>query len=308
MQKDKIVLIINPNASKGKGKTKAKEISSYFASKGLECECAYTDKKGHATALSKEFAEKGYGTIIAAGGDGTVNEVVNGIMRAECEEKPKMGIIPIGRGNDFAWIAKIPTSSIYEAADLIINGETKKTDVGFAKGTGQENGLYFFNGLGIGFEPLVNFRAQEFKHLNGMPSYIAGFIKILFNPPKGYALNVRVDDKDYIVKSQQLSANNGQRMGSTFMMTPLASIDDGLLDVMFTTSLFKGLGLLKLVLAFLRGAMVKDKKRFKYLKAKRVVIDSETNNLAIHVDGEMFTEEGQHLEIEIIPNAIELYR
>ena len=94
-----ILLIINPNASKGKGKKKAKKIKDIFASKGKICTIAYTIGKGHAEKLAKSGVETGFKTIIVAGGDGSVNEVINGLMRAKGHENVNLGIIPLGRGN-----------------------------------------------------------------------------------------------------------------------------------------------------------------------------------------------------------------
>lgn len=304
---DNFLLIINPNASKGKGKNKAKKIKDIFSAHGKECTIAYTSGKGHAEKLAKSGVESGFRTIIAAGGDGTVNEVINGIMRAKGHERARMGIIPVGRGNDFAWVAGIPKKT-KDAVNLIMNGEAKSTDVGFAKGTDREKGRFFLNGMGFGFEPLVNFRAQDYKHLNGMASYVAAFIHILFNPPKGYELSVKIDDEEFSLTTQQFSANNGRRMGSSFLMTPLAEIDDGLLDFMYTKKIFKGFEIIKMAFRFFKGAMVKDKDNFGYGKAKRVEISSAKDLIVSHIDGEEFSRKGKHFEIEILPSAVLLYR
>ncbi len=304
---DNILLIINPNASKGRGRAKAKKIQDIFSRYGRTCTVAYTSGKGHAEKLAKSGVESGFRTIIAAGGDGTVNEVINGIMRAQGHERARMGIIPVGRGNDFAWIAGIPEDT-EKAVALIVKGEVKDTDVGFARGTSREKGRYFLNGMGFGFEPMVNFRAQDYKHLNGMASYVAAFIHMLFNPPRGFDVNVKIDDEEITLRTQQFSANNGRRMGSSFLMTPLAEIDDGLLDYMYTKKIFKGFGLIKMAVRFLRGAMIKDRENFAYGKAKHIEISSPRDLVVSHVDGEEFCRAGRHFEIDILPSAVKLYR
>lgn len=298
------LVVINPKASKGKGEIKAKRISEYFKEAGWNCTVAYTQGIGHAEKLAKSGAENGFKTIIAAGGDGTVNEVINGIMRSGKEVD--MGIIPVGRGNDYAWIAGIP-NDWKKASDIIINGTTHKTDVGHAKGTVADK--YFLNGMGFGFEPMVNFQAQEYKHLNGMASYVAAFLHILMNPPKGYEVSMSLDGGEIKrFKTQQISLNNGRRMGSSFLMTPKAEIDDGLFDYMFTNRLYKGLGLIGLVFKFFMGAMVSDKENFSYGNAKKVVLDVFGTGIVSHVDGEEFERSGNHFEIEILPAAVSLYR
>lgn len=305
--KDNILLIINPNASKGKGRKKANKIKDLFALHGRRCAIAYTSGRGHAEKLAKSGVESGIKTIIAAGGDGTVNEVINGIMKARNHDKVAMGIIPVGRGNDFAWAAGIPCN-LEKAVDIILNNEPRATDVGFGRGTDREKGVYFLNGMGLGFEPMVNFRAQEYRHLNGMASYIAAFIHMLFNPPRGYSMHVKIDDEEFDLVSQQFSCNNGRRMGSSFLMTPLAEIDDGKLDYMYTRRLFKGFGLIRLAVRFLRGAMVSDKENFGYGKARRVEITSDKDLMVSHVDGEEFSRKGKHFVIEILPSAVRLFR
>lgn len=302
-----ILLIINPNASKGKGKKKAKKIKEYFSKKGRFCTVAFTQGRGHAEKLAKSGVESGFKTILVAGGDGSVNEVINGLMRAKNRDKVALGIIPIGRGNDFAWIAGIP-NNVEKACKIILEGNREYIDVGFAKGTERERGRYFLNGMGFGFEPMVNFKAQSYKHLNGMISYLVAFMNILFNPPKGYSLELNIDGEVFSVKTQQLSVNNGRRMGSAFLMTPKAEINDGLLDIMFTKKIFKGLGLINLVIHFLRGAMVSDKINFEYRKAKHITIKALSNVVVSHIDGEEFTRKGKYFDIEIVEKGIKLFR
>ena len=301
-----VLLVINPKASKGKGEVKARKISDYFISRGWGCTVAYTRDVGHAEKLARSGAEHGFPVIVAAGGDGTVNEVVNGIMKSGLQHKVKMGIIPIGRGNDYAWVAGIPTSW-KKAADMIIDGSTKETDVGRAVGEGEDK--YFLNGMGFGFEPMVNFKAQEFRHINGMASYVIAFLHILMSPPEGYDVSISFDGgEERRFKTQQISINNGRRMGSSFLMTPKAEIDDGLFDYMFTNRLYKGLGLIGLVIKFLRGAMVSDKVNFSYGNARKVELNVYGKGIEAHVDGEEFTRCGNSFTVEVIPSAIHLFR
>lgn len=305
--KNSTLLIINPNSSKGKGKKKAEFLARYFAEKKYEYDEIYTIGMGHAKQLACDAVKRGYSTIVAVGGDGTVNEVLNGIMKSGESSKVRMGIIPTGRGNDFAWCAGIPTDTKI-AADMVIEGKTKPTDVGLCVGTDNEDGRYFFNGTGFGFEPMVNFVASEFKHLNGMPSYIAAFLKILANPPKGYNLKMTVDGEEMQISTQQVSVSNGIRMGSAFKLTPKAKIDDGKLDLMYTNKLCKGFSLLSLVIKFLGGKVATDKEFFTYINVKKVSIVADSPVVPAHSDGEVFTKRGDKFDLEIVPSAINLIR
>lgn len=304
LRKD-ILLIINPNASKGKGRSKAKEIKALFQEKGRECTVAYTRERGHAESLAHRGAVYGYSMIVAAGGDGTVNEVASGILRSG-KDIP-FGIIPIGRGNDFAWIAGIPMKT-KEAVELIVRGNVSRIDVGLCRGDAHPEGMYFLNGAGFGFEPMVNFRAMEYKHLNGMPSYAVAFIYLLRHLPKPYDITLKIDGNEQQLMTQQISICNGRRMGSAFMMAPKARIDDGLFDVMYTKHPIQRKGLMKAVLEFFRGAHVNDTELFAYTNARNVEIISADPVVESHCDGEVFSRTGLRFSITILPSALGLVR
>ena len=305
LEKD-ILLIINPNASKGKGRKKAQVIKEAFQRNSRQCTVAYTRGPGHASILARKGVLYDYKVIIAAGGDGTVNEVLNGIMTAEDHSDVTMGIIPIGRGNDFAWFAGIP-KNIDKAVRLIIENRTSAVDVGLCTGTDHKDGLYFFNGAGFGFEPAVNFRAMGYRHLNGMPSYIAAFLYILLHFPSPYHITLSIDGDERVLDTQQISVCNGRRMGSAFIMAPEAKLDDGFFDVMYTTHPFSSLrDVLRVVISFLRGSQVSDKDDFAYIRARHVAIDCPEGNVEAHCDGEVFSRAGSHFELSLLPKALEL--
>ena len=299
-------MIINPNAAKGRGRKKAHEIKDTFRQFGRQCTVAYTNGPGHAEILTKKGIQYEYRVIIAAGGDGTVNEVLNGIMTSPDPKSVTMGIIPIGRGNDFAWFAGIPTD-IRKAIELIISRRSSLVDIGVCKGQGHRDGMYFFNGAGFGFEPAVNFRAMGYRHLNGMPSYIAAFIYILFHFPKPRHVRLTIDDRTDEFDTQQISVCNGRRMGSAFIMAPRASISDGVFDVMYTVHPFhRRIEIIRAAISFIRGDHVSDKTDFEYTNARKVRIEVDGDGMEAHCDGEVFTHKGTSFDIEILPQAVDL--
>lgn len=299
-------LIVNSNASKGKGRKKYGQIVSLIEKKGHHAVVGQTKGPGHAVLLAKKAVDNGFKTIVAVGGDGTVNEVANGILLSGKSKGVRMGIIPIGRGNDFAWVAGIP-SKLKDACALVIDGKTRQIDVGYVKADDSEEGRYFVNGVGFGFEPMVNFKASEYKHLNGMPSYIAAFLHIFKNPPKPYELTMIVDDEvPCALSTQQVSVANGIRMGSAFKMTPLAKINDAKLDVMYTKKPLKGIDLLKAVMKFFSGKHVSDKESFEYLNVKKIELEAKEKVVQAHIDGEILTKSGKKFSLEVIPDAIGL--
>ena len=304
LEKD-ILLIINPNASKGRGRKRAQEIKDSFKAYGRQCTVAYTRGPGHASLLARKGVLYEYRVIIAAGGDGTVNEVLNGIMSSDAPESVTMGIIPIGRGNDFAWFAGIP-ENINRAVGLVISEEAKPVDVGICRGPDHPEGMYFFNGAGFGFEPAVNFRAMGYRHLNGMPSYVMAFFYILFHFPKPRHAHLTIDGEEISFDTQQISVCNGRRMGSSFILAPKASITDGMFDIMYTVRPFSGRGeILRAAFSFLRGSHVSDSSDFFYGKARKVRIEV-SEGIEAHCDGEVYSRSGSRFDLEIIPGAVRL--
>ncbi len=301
-----ILLIINPNSSKGNGKKKAEKIKAVFKEKGIDLDVSYTEKKGHAEKLSFDAAVSGkYETVIACGGDGSVNEVINGIMKSG--KDVKMGIIPIGRGNDIAWNYGIKSAD--DAIAKILNSRGKRVDVGIVKGGNYPEGRYFLNGNGYGFEPLVTFLAMDFKHVNGIISYILAFISIMINPPKPYSVTIKTEEKVRDVETQQISISIGRRMGSTFILAPNAVVDDGYFELMYTVHPFTRFSLLSAVFRFLRGTHLKCKKDFESYRTKSVEIISKRGVLSSHVDGEVISrDDGKDFSISIIEKGVFVFQ
>lgn len=302
-----VLLIINPNAKKGKGMEKAREIVDIFKEHSISVSVAYTRGPDHAEELAAQAANEGFDVIVAAGGDGSVNEVVNGIMKSNNPERVKLGIIPIGRGNDYAYSLGIPTD-VRKAAQIIVEGCVRKVDLGKVTDLVKDSSRYFLNGNGYGFEPLVNYRAMRFKHLNGMPSYIVAFIGILLAPPKPYLLKLIDDEEEVLLQTQQVSICLGRRMGSAFMLAPNAVLDDGYFDLMYTKRPLSSFSLFVAALQFIRGTHVDNKKTFHTAKVRKVRILSECANLTSHVDGEMMAiKDGMEYDICLLARCMRIF-
>ena len=299
------LLIINPNSSKGKGRAKAQTIRNLFLENGKSIDISYTQREGHAFELALEGANSGYSAIIACGGDGTVNEVVNGIMRSG--KAVKMGIIPIGRGNDIAWNYGIK-GRLEDSVSKIIKGDGCYVDVGIVKGGRYPDGRYFLNGNGYGFEPLVTFLAMDFKKVNGIISYVLAFIRIMLSPPKPYEIVIKTEREERKVSTQQISISIGRRMGSTFILAPDAVVDDGYFDLMYTIHPFTRFSLILAVLRFLRGTHLKDKKDFEGYRTRSVRLSCPLGGVYSHVDGEIVSYgDGFDFDIDIIEKGIYIF-
>ncbi|MDC7244782.1 MAG: diacylglycerol kinase family protein [Sphaerochaetaceae bacterium] len=308
-----LCIILNPNADKGRAGRKQKKIEALCKTYGLSYTILLTKKPLDAINLAKQAVLDGYSTIVAAGGDGTVNEVADGVVRGIRERKlsyarsPVVGLIPIGRGNDFAYSAHVPRS-IEKAVELISMEMWNATDYGELIGGRYESGRCFLNGVGIGFEPLVNFMASDFKRIHGMASYLAGFIKVMMNYPKAISVKMVLDSSDTIeIETQQLSFCNGRRMGSMFIMGPQASIDDGLIDVVYANRPLKGREIVRLALRFFKGTQLRSAE-FSMKRAQSVTITTADNSIVCHADGEEVSRGCDQIEVRLFPGELKFLR
>ncbi len=302
-QNQEIYVILNPHADKGKALSQQEKIEKCFATEGYRCVVRLTTTRGDAISLAYQAVAEGWRTIVAAGGDGTVNEVVDGMMRAQEElgikedHAPLLGIIPIGRGNDFAFTVGT-RCDVCTACHAIVAGSRKSFDVGKVYGGNFPQGRYFVNGVGMGFEPLVNFAAMDFKHLSGMPSYLLAFIKTLIHYPKPYKVTMVTDHGTEHLSTQQISICNGRRMGSAFLMGPDAKIDDGQFDVVYAAVPIKGRELVPIGLKFFKGTQVKHP-YFRVQHSQNVDLTCDGERMPIHADGEVISRACSHISVEL---------
>lgn len=300
---NKVLCILNPNSSKGKGSGYKTRIEKEFSLFDIETSFDFSLYKGHAIEIAREGVRKGFDTIVCCGGDGAVNEVINGIMQEG--KQTKLGIIPIGRGNDLAWSLKISTD-IKKAVAIIASGKTRCIDLGYLKGDECPGGRYFANGAGLGFEAIINSKASSFKHISGMPSYFLSLLSSLVTLPCPYSLSLNVDGEERKVTSQQLSLSNGRRMGAGFLLGPYAKLDDGLLDLSYANRAVRHVELLGLVIAFIRGRQL-ELDLMDYKRVKRVCINTEGEGMMVQADGEEIGQKMKHLSVEVVPSAINIY-
>ena len=308
-----LCIILNPNADKGRAREKQSMIESICKKHNLSFSLVLTEGPLDAINLAKKAVIEGYPTIIAAGGDGTVNEVTDGVVRGIREKKlsfaqsPVLGVIPIGRGNDFAFTAKIP-QSIEKAIELISLEQWSATDYGELTGGRFEKGRCFLNGVGIGFEPLVNFAASDLTRVSGMASYLLGFLKVMIHYPKATPISVVLDSSDTIdIETQQLSVCNGRRMGAVFIMGPKAKIDDGLLDVVYANKPLRIGQIIVLAMRFFKGTQLKTS-HFSLVRAAKVSLKTTENRLVCHADGEEVSRGCNQIDIQLFPGELKFLR
>jgi diacylglycerol kinase (ATP) len=311
-----IKIILNPAAAKGKAGRELSTIKKLMDSYNLSYDLEITKEVWHASRAAEAAAEQGYSVVVAAGGDGTCNEVINGLMSYRRSDEGRgnetaFAVLPIGRGNDFAYSLGIK-SSLDDAVKLIKEGRQKEIDVAKVYGGDYPEGRYFVNGLGIGFEPLVNLTASRYKRISGVLSYVVAVIQIMKNYPEAIPVLLQYGEKDSIksVSTQQISICNGRRMGGAFLLGPDAILDDGQLDLCYVNRPVSGSKILYLVTRFFRGTQ----KSHSFVSSDLVgdiVVKTKNGEkgLICHIDGEMITKgDGtDQLSIHLYPQSLSVF-
>lgn len=282
--------IVNPAAARGKSAKIAKKLNHLCQARGVDFDMVYTSKRGEATELAREAAGQ-FECIVAVGGDGTVNEVVNGIVGCQV----KFGIIPIGSGNDFVKAIHIPLK-LEAALDTLTALNTRWVDVGRA------GSVYFQNGLGIGFDAWVVQESFKVKRLRGNAIYLYSVIKTIYGYQAPY-MQLRYDDIKRQEKIFMITVGNGTSLGGGFKLTPFALLDDGLLDLTIIQDLKKWEIYQNLASVYF-GKHTRMP-QVTTARTKTVKIDCD-QGFAAHVDGELLSLNIKTLEVTIVPKALEI--
>ena len=215
-----IYLIVNPIAGKGQTPQLAQEFENILIDRQVKYKIVFTEYPGHAVKLAEAVDEREYSKVVSVGGDGTLNEILNGLAY----DKFILGIIPAGTGNDLIKSVGIP-SNVMEAFELVLNGGKKSIDMGYIQGK------RFINVAGFGFDVEVLRETERFKKIvKGQFAYILGVLKALisFKPIK---LHISIDGVEYNREAMICAIGNGQYFGGGMRILPNAQLDDGLYDI-----------------------------------------------------------------------------
>jgi YegS/Rv2252/BmrU family lipid kinase len=299
------LLIFNPVANQGSAQKSLPKVQELFKSFNFEYDLILTDYHGHALDLAKKEAESGRAMIIAAGGDGTMNEVINGLMRADMQGKklPILGVLPVGRGNDFSYGMSLP-AEVEKNIRAIVEGKTRKIDIGIVVGGDYPQGRYFGNGVGLGFDTVVGFEAAKVRWAKGAASYIVGLIKTisLYNTAPTY--EIILDGETITQPSLLVSIMNGKRMGGLFHMAPEGNPGDGVFNLCLASQVPQ-MKILPLATRFISGSQ-EGHSAIRMLTSTKVKVKAINGSIPAHADGETICVAGNELTIELIPHAIEI--
>lgn len=302
------IIILNPTAGKGYAEKSIPAIKTFMESHALNYRLIITEKPGHAITLAAENLSEPETAVIAAGGDGTCNEVINGLMayreipgKTTSDPIPTFGVLPIGRGNDFAYGAGLP-NSLDENLVLLLEPHIKPLDIGLVKGGDYPNGRFFGNGIGVGFDTIVGLEAEKMKHIHGAAGYALGAIKTLITYPKAPVLEITYNNKTITEEPALVSIMNGKRMGGAFFMAPEGINHDGLLNICMTKQGSR-LKLLKAMLHYTKGTQstLDDTKTDTAKSYHLLAVEGE---LAVHADGEIICIAGKELTVSCFKHAL----
>jgi YegS/Rv2252/BmrU family lipid kinase len=250
-----------------------------------------TAKAGDALTFA-EARGKDYGCVVAVGGDGTVHEVANGLVRAGAPAA--LGVIPCGSGDDFA---KMMAPG--DAVARLAAGRMRRYDVGRVEAEGSR---YFINGMDIGFGAHGARNVSRVPpFLTGLGAYLGALVLTMVRYPK---LNVRIrldDAPPERLRTAMTAVMNGTSFGGSFRVTPQAKGDDGLLDLLMVDAVGR-LGILGLVPLIMLGRHA-GHSRIRFARAKRVLIEA-SEPLDLELDGELPLPPAKRIAIEILPGAL----
>lgn len=272
-------VIYNPTSGKEESALRAFHVSKKLVeSDDIECTFYATKCKYDAMNKAMETCNDGYDLIISCGGDGTVHEIVNGIMKSK--SKSDLAILSTGTVNDFAEQLKMP-KSLDKYVEMIKNGKTKRVDIG------RINDEYFVNVVcGGSFMNIPHTVSIEEKTLFGRYAY---YFHALFELPeqlnKTYNIRYTIDGEKYEIQSHVFIVNNTLGAGGFKYLCPNAKIDDGLLDLVIIEKSTHA-ELIQIFTGLFNGQHINHNK-VHYFQAKNIVIDSDDKNLTIDSDGEL---------------------
>lgn len=287
-------LIYNPTAGREVIEKNLSKILSILEKSGYETYSQATKRHWHAAEIAESSAKQGFDVIIAAGGDGTIHEVVNGL--AQVKNPPKFGILPAGTSNDFAHALKLPRD-LSMACEVIAHGKTRRIDIG------KNQDRYFINVAAAGRLSEVTYEApRRLKTLVGSFAYYAKVLEKLGTIHKPFSISLKTEERQWNEEILLLIIANSVTVGGFEKFAPLAKMSDGLFDVIL---IHKGNlpDLLHIAALALRGEHIHDS-RVTYFKTRHLEVRSSPS-LDINLDGEWGGEcKGT---FEIVPQFLEVF-
>jgi YegS/Rv2252/BmrU family lipid kinase len=295
-------LIINPNADLGRAWRWGSDLRSVVEEFG-GADWTGTVYPTHATELARQAAEDGYELVISVGGDGTTHEVINGLMQVAEERRPRLGIVPVGTGNDFASNVGVQTQPA-KAMRQVFTGESKMVDIAQIQSGSRVE--YWDNTLGMGFDAKATIHSRTVPVLSGFPVYLIAAIRTIMLNHDPALIQFESDQETWQEKNLLIVLCNGPREGGGFHVAPDALVDDGWLDYAAITSVSRPM-MFRLIPEVMKGTHGRFS-QVRINKFRELKITSD-RPLVIHTDGEIFAGFGtdiRELTVKVLPSALEI--
>lgn len=299
-------VILNPYAGRWTAAQRQTEVESALREAGIDYELAVTEHPGHGTVLAAQAVQEGFSPIIAAGGDGSISEVVNGIVNEfeeqDANELPPFGILPLGSANDLVVNLGLPTE-IAEAAQVIGTGNIQLMDLGQVSFGNNLRTRVFDNNSAIGLEPSITLIQERISWLRGVLRYIvATLIGVAQNPQ--WRMRIEWDNGEYYGPITLVTVGINPLTGGVFYMTPHADPFDGLLTFVYGSmpTRLQILRLLPRTMKPTEGNYV-EHPDIHEVHSPWLRIQSDTPT-PLHADGEIQSEDVQNLEYKILPGRL----
>jgi diacylglycerol kinase (ATP) len=294
-------VILNPYSNRWNAQARWPQAEAALKAAGVDFELVISERPRHIVELAEQAARAGFSPIIAAGGDGTIGETVNGLARAAGSDREPVGpfgILPLGSANDLVDNLGLPRD-LNEAASVIAAGKTRAMDLGYV------NGFYFANNSAIGLEPYITLVQQRITWIKGMIRYLVAAVRGIMDNPQ-WTAKIEWDDGVYEGPVLLATVGNGPRTGGVFYMAPHADPFDGKLTFVYGYRKTRGqiFKLLPLTMKPGEGSYV-EKEGIWERQATWVKIHVEGPAPA-HTDGEIFSTGIQDLEYRIFPGRLKI--
>ena len=297
----RIKVILNPWADRGRG-IQQKDIIEKLGQQYGDLDLVLTQRPKQAQALALQAAEEGYEVVVAAGGDGTIHEVVNGLIASQAEAK--LGVLPIGSGNDFAYALGI-SSDLATAVPRLFVGTIKTIDLARIE---DAKGRYQIvdNNIGIGFDAMVVVQTQSITRVHGFLMYFIAVLRTIAFYYQTPRLEMRFDEEQAAQETLFLAMGVGNRSGGGFFLTPDARHDDNLIDSCLVNPIGR-LTMLGMLQQAMKGTHVHS--RHVTMRQSQQISLRANMPLPIHVDGEMFAypqDDVRRVTITSLPAALQV--
>jgi diacylglycerol kinase (ATP) len=269
-------VIVNPAAGRGAARRAESVVARAFRAQGWAVDLVRTEGPGHGQELAEQAARQGARHVVAVGGDGTVHEVANGLLRSDTDAA--LGVVPVGSGNDFAKIVGVYGHDASRAVARLVTATSRRFDAGRVLGE------WFVNSVGFGFGPAVVQTRNRMANLSGFFSYLVPIVRTFFTfEPQVFDVAAPgFRERGYMM---MIEVCNGTTAGGSYRFAPDADPADGKMDV----CLIRRVSLPRFLMAIprvMRGTHT-SMREVAMVKTAKLVVRSPEQPLVVHVDGEL---------------------